>query len=77
MRNPVACLLWLEGSPVLETRPIDELDKLLSKPEDAGLRRAFALWVTTIFCMGHCHRRSKIAYAEQRRISCSSGVNAW
>ncbi len=47
MRNPVACLLWLEGSETLNTQPIDELDELLSRPEDASLRRAFALWLTT------------------------------
>ncbi len=49
MRNPAACLLWLEGSETMNTEPIDELDELLSRPEDAGLRRAFALWVTTTF----------------------------
>ena len=49
MRNPAACLLWLEGSETMNTKPIDELDQLLSRPEDAGLRRAFALWVTTTF----------------------------
>ncbi len=49
MRNPVACLLWLEGSRALETQPIDELDKLLSKPEDAELRRAFVHWLTRAF----------------------------
>ena len=46
MRNPAACLLWLEGSETMTMRPIDELDQLLSRPEDAGLRRAFALWLT-------------------------------
>ncbi len=49
MRNPVACLLWLEGSESMNMQPIDELDQLLSRPGDAGLRRAFALWVTTTF----------------------------
>ena len=49
MRNPVACLLWLEGSKTMNTQPIDELDQILSGPDDAGLRRAFALWLTTTF----------------------------
>ncbi len=49
MRNPVACMLWLEGSRKLRTEPIDEIDQLLSGPEVAGLRRAFALWLTTTF----------------------------
>ena len=49
MRNPAACLLWLEGSEIMDTRPIDELDELLARPEDAGLRRAFAQWLTTAF----------------------------
>ena len=49
MRNPAACLLWLEGSETMDTRPIDELDQLLVRPEDAGLRRAFAQWLTTVF----------------------------
>ncbi len=43
MRNPVACLLWLEGSETMTMQPIGELDKLLARPEDAGLRRAFSL----------------------------------
>ncbi|MCP4202330.1 MAG: DUF4351 domain-containing protein, partial [bacterium] len=30
-------------------RPIDELDKILARPEDAGLRRAFTQWLTTTF----------------------------
>ena len=49
MRNPAACLLWLERSETLDTQPIEELSELLCKPEDAGLRRAFALWLTTTF----------------------------
>ncbi len=49
MRNPVACLLWLEGSRALETEPIEQLDRLLAKPEDAELRRAFVHWLTRVF----------------------------
>lgn len=49
MRNPAACLLWLEGSETLITQPIEELSELLGNPGDAGLRRAFALWLTTTF----------------------------
>ncbi len=49
MHNPVACLLWLEGSETMNMRPIDELDRLLSRPEDAGLQRAFSQWLTTTF----------------------------
>ncbi len=49
MRNPAACLLWLESSRALDTRPIDELERLLARPEDAALRRAFALWLTGVF----------------------------
>ncbi len=49
MRNPVACLLWLEASETMNMRPIEELDQLLARPDDAGLRRAFALWLTKTF----------------------------
>ena len=49
MHNPVACLLWLEASETMDMRPIQELDQILSSPDDASLRRAFALWLTTIF----------------------------
>ncbi len=49
MRNPAACLLWLEGSRTLETRPIDQLVELLSKPEDNELRHAFTQWLTGVF----------------------------
>ncbi len=46
---------WIERldfsslEPVREAHPRDEIDKLLARPEDAGLRRAFSLWLTTIF----------------------------
>ncbi|MEM7354753.1 MAG: Rpn family recombination-promoting nuclease/putative transposase [Acidobacteriota bacterium] len=49
MHNPAACLLWLEGSQDLTPDPIDELDEALSAPEHAGLRRAFALWLSQVF----------------------------
>ena len=49
MRNPVACILWLEGSRTLATAPIDELDKILDRREQAGLRRAMTLWLTQDF----------------------------
>ncbi len=49
MRNPAACLLWLEGSQTFGPEPIDDLDKILSAHEHAGLRRAFALWLTQVF----------------------------
>ncbi len=49
MSNPVACLLWLEASETMNMRPIAELDKILARPEDAGLRRAFTQWLTTTF----------------------------
>jgi hypothetical protein len=49
MRNPAACLLWLEASRAIETRPIDQLVGLLSKPEDDDLRRAFVQWLTQVF----------------------------
>ncbi len=49
MHNPVACLLWLEASETLTIRPIKELRKVLSRPDDNDLRRAFALWLTTTF----------------------------
>ncbi len=47
MRNPAACLFWLEGLEKLSTEPIAELDEILSRPDDEGLRRAFATWLTT------------------------------
>lgn len=49
MGNPVACLFWLESSRELEVKPIEALDQLLSDPEHADLRRAFALWLTQVF----------------------------
>ncbi len=49
MRNPAACLLWLEGSRTFGPEPIDNLDHVLSAPEHTGLRRAFALWLTQVF----------------------------
>ncbi len=49
MRNPAACLLWLEASETMTMRPIEELDRILSGPGDGSLRRAFALWLTTTF----------------------------
>ncbi len=49
MHNPVACLLWLEACETMTLRPIEELDKILSNPDDNELRRAFALWLTTTF----------------------------
>ena len=48
MPNPVACMFRLERSPTLGTAAIDDLDDLLSDPEHAGLRRAFALWLTQV-----------------------------
>ncbi len=47
MRNPAACLFWLEGLERLSTEPIVELDEILSRPNDEGLRRTFATWLTT------------------------------
>lgn len=48
MRNPVACILELEASRTLETRPIEILDEILSAPEHAGLRRALTQWLTRV-----------------------------
>jgi flagellar biosynthesis/type III secretory pathway protein FliH len=39
----------LEGSRVIETRPIDQLATLLAKPEDDDLRRTFVQWLTRVF----------------------------
>ncbi len=49
MSNPVACLLWLEGSRNLATKPIEILESLLPQPEHSGLRRAVTLWLTQVF----------------------------
>ncbi len=49
MRNPAACLLWLEGSETMTMQPIHDLVRILSRPGDDGLRRAFAIWFTTTF----------------------------
>ncbi len=48
MRNPVACILQLEASQSLDTRPIDLLSEILSAPEHAGLRRAMTHWLTQV-----------------------------
>ena len=49
MRNPVACILWLEGSRALTATPIGALDGILDRREQAGLRRALTLWLTQDF----------------------------
>ena len=49
MRNPAACLFWLEALEGLDLQPVGELARILSRPEDDGLRRAFAIWYTTIY----------------------------
>ncbi len=49
MRNPAACLFWLEASRAIDTRPIEQLVELLPKPEDADLRRAFKQWLVKVF----------------------------
>ncbi len=56
MRNPVACILWLEATHGLEPAmaPIDLLNEVLDRPEHAGLRRAMALWLTQV------HLRSRL-----------------
>jgi hypothetical protein len=45
MRNPVACLLWLEGSRELQTAPIEALERRLDRRDQAELRHACTLWV--------------------------------
>ena len=49
MRNPAACLLWLEGSQTLDTQPIEQLVSLLPKSEATGLGRAMTQWLTRVF----------------------------
>ena len=49
MRNPVACNLWLEGSPVFVTEPIEALHEILDAEEHADLRRAYTYWLTQDF----------------------------
>ena len=49
MRNPVACNLWLEGSPVFLTEPIEVLHEILDPHEHADLRRAYTHWLTQDF----------------------------
>ncbi len=45
MRNPFACLLWLEGSPRLQAEAIEALEAMLDIDEQAELRDACVLWV--------------------------------
>jgi len=48
MRNPVACLLWLEGSREFQAAPIAALDEMLDRQEQAQLRHACLLWVVDL-----------------------------
>ena len=49
MRNPVACLLWLEGSPRFDDRPIHELIEVLEASKQVDLAPACALWLSGTF----------------------------
>ena len=69
MRNPAACLLWLEGCKTMNTRPIEELDRLLSRPEDDGLRRAFASWITTSFLQSRVPNATVTATDNLKEVS--------